>query len=466
MDELQKSVREWAMVKGHPGFDRFMIRKMGFVLSGQEEAQVRWEAYKAFLAKTDYRELASAPTVKRWFGIGGYAVPGREMMFSLCFALGLDAQETEEFLMEGLKEPSFQINDYHEILYLYGFEHGMSQEECEEMVAQYEECLDSDVFFCQTHSTHELRQQYMVKRNLPKGEFLTWMKDNINYFKGYSKTVLDYFQRYKRLILESVREEAQMCLENLLEDTEFHSWKRRRFISETDLETVRRFIYSKKKIDPELRASILEMAQAAYSETSPNSLCIRELFSLDYDVLSAYTGSRRILRMTEKRMSDLLGSAVQREKQMRAVGACLQLEKLDPEDACPEQIRFLITELKGNETEEKLPTVKQAHQWLDEFKRSQKRRCLMIQRGDLLPMIMYMTQKEYLRNISYDMDRYRAEEVQGRFEEVANATLSSCNMALLNKEYDLDSLFYLCFQPSEMYSLIDVLDEIRNQQTN
>ena len=205
------------------------------------------------------------------------------------------------------------------------------------------------------------------------------------------------------------------------------------------------------------------MAQIVYSENDPNSLFIRELFSLDYDTMLANADSHKVLRMTEKRMSDLLGMAVQREKQMRAVGAASHLEKKKPEEKCPDWIRLLVREL-GNDGEGGPMTAGQAYKWLQHYKKAQERRCLLIQRGDLLPMIMYMTQKDYLKRNSYDMDGYNAAEVVKSFEEVANATLSGCNMALLNKEYDLDSLFYLCIQKSEMYSLSDVLDEIRIQQ--
>lgn len=464
MDDLQKSVREWIATKENQGFDSFLIKKMGFELSGNDDMAVRQQAYQMFIDQTRHKTLASAPTVKRWFGIGGFAVPGRETLFSICFALGVNVDEAEEYLLEGLKEPSFQINDYQEIIYLYGFEHGLSQRECDEMAAEYETRLDFDISFYQTHSTHELRQQYQTKRKLPREEFLSWMMENVSYFKGYSKTVLDYFQRYKRLILESVKEEAAVCLESLLEDTEFASWKRRRFVKETNLETVRRFIYSKKKIEPELRTSILDMAQIAYSDSDPNAMFIRELYSLDYKTMAAYSGNRKILRMTEKRMSDLLGTAIQRERQMRAVGAVAQLKKKKEDEKCPEWIRLLICEYKEAENVSESLTAGQAYEWLLDYKKNQKRRCLLIQRGDLLPMIMYMTQKDYLKNVSYDTDGYDAAEMIKRFEEIANATLSSCNMALLNKEYDLDSLFYVCFQESEMYSLADVLDEVRMQQ--
>lgn len=62
------------------------------------------------------------------------------------------------------------------------------------------------------------------------------------------------------------------------------------------------------------------------------------------------------------------------------------------------------------------------------------------------------------------MDKYNAEEVIKYFEEVANATLSTCDMAPLNREYELDTLFYLCFQKTEMYSLADVLDILESER--
>lgn len=79
-------------------------------------------------------------------------------------------------------------------------------------------------------------------------------------------------------------------------------------------------------------------------------------------------------------------------------------------------------------------------------------------------MVVYMVQKDYLKNISRDIKQYDRDDAVLYFEEVANATLSSCNMALLNQEYEMDSLFYLCFQENDMYSLADVLDEIERQK--
>lgn len=464
MEEFQKNIRDWLDRKREYTFDRFMIRQMGYRLGHEDDSDVRWSAYRTFLEKTGHRKLASEPTMKRWFGIGGYAVPGRETVFAICFALGLNAEDTAMFLTEGLREPSFQINDYQEIIYLYGLEHGLEQCECDEMAVQFEEQLDMDLSFCQTHSTHELRKQYQGKKELPKEEFLAWMTENGRYFKGYSKTALDYFFRYKKLILESVKEDAESILNRLLDDTEYASWKRRRLIRETNLETIRRFIYSKKKINAELRKDILELAQVTFSPQEPNSLFIRELFSFNYDALDSHMDTRKTLRMTEKRMSDLLGSAIQREKQIRAVSSCRLLEKTDGEKECPEQIQALIQEFDPHSGMPECVTASWALGWLQEFRKKQKRRCLLLQRGDILPMVVYMVQKDYLKNIARDIKQYDRDDAVLYFEEVANATLSSCNMALLNQEYEMDSLFYLCFQENDMYSLADVLDEIERQK--
>lgn len=462
MKDLKSSIQEWITKREYRSFDCFLIHQMGYTLEDTDDVGTRQNAYRKFCEKISPLTLASAPTVRRWFGIGGYAVPGRETVFAICFALGLNEKQTERFLIEGLKEPSFQINDYMEIIYLYGLERGLTQKECDDMAAEYESRLDIDILFCRTHSTHELRKQYQVKKDLPPDKFLEWMIENAKFFKGYSQTVLDYFSRYKKLILDSMKEDAEIVLHTLLEETEYSLWKRRRFIRETNLETIRRYIYSKKKIDAELRANILEMAQVVYSENHPNALLIRELFSFNYRALADMVKERKLFRMTEKRMSDLLGMAVQRERQMRSLLGLHTLQKMDRDAPCPEEIRHLMAELDFDISPQ--ITAAQAGEWLRDYMKKQKRRCLLLQRGDILPMVIYMVQRDYMKKISYDMDKYNAEEVTKYFEEVANATLSTCDMAPLNREYELDTLFYLCFQESEMYSLADVLDVLENER--
>jgi len=462
--ELEQGISEWISNRSYQGFDVFIINKMGVKMEQLDDSDVRWHAYKIFLDKIGDANVASVPTMKRWFGIGGLAIPTREMLFSICFALGLDAKEAEEYLLKGLHEPSFQINDYLETIYLYGLENGLSQAECDEMAAEYEKKMENALPICHTRTTQELMSQYQTKKDLSKDEFLLWMNDNARYFKGYSKTVLDYLLRYKKLVIGTVREDAQIILTTLLEDTEFYAWKRRRMIRETNLKSIRRFIYSKKTIQEDLRKNILELAQIVYSDQELNSLFVRELFSFDYKILNKSIRSQFMVQMTEKRLSDLLGTAIQRERQIRAVQGCRALEGMDETSSCPEWIRTLIGELKEAELPEEFSVI-EAKGWLTDYQRIQKRRCLLVQRGDILPMVCHMAQKDYLKKIAYNMEQYDVLEAYRCFEEVANATLSACNMALLNNEYELDSLFSLCFQKSEMYTIYDVLDELRKQQS-
>lgn len=458
MRDLQDSMKSWMEERDYQSFDCFLIRQMGYRLQDRVDMDTRRSAYHTFLSKISKPHPASAPTMKRWFGLGGFSVPGRETVFAICFSLGLDEKQTGIFLTEGLREPSFQINDYLEIIYLYGLEHGLSQEECDDLAREYESGLDIGVPFCRTHSTHELQKQYQSKKNLPKKEFLSWMVENAKFFKGYSQTVLDYFLRYKKLISESMREDAQIVLRTLLEETEYAAWKRRRFIRETNLETIRRFVYSKKTIDENLRENILEMARMSYSGEQPNALFIREMFSFRYEELPVFVKERGLFRMTEKRMSDLLSSALHRERYMRSVIGIHSLEKLRDEARCPGEVRRLLTELDADAAAFEQMSVGKAREWLTRYQKKQRRRCLLIQRGDILPLVVYMVQRNYMKEISYDMGRYSAEQAIRYFEEVANATLSACNMAPLHKGYESDALFYLCFQKTEMYFLADVLD--------
>ena len=462
--ELEQEIREWISNQSHQGFDQFIMKKMGVQLISKEDTDTRWKAYKKFVQEIGEKPIASVPTMKRWFGIGGNAIPSREVVFSICFALHLGAQETEEFLVLGLREPSFQINDYIETIYLYGLENGLSQDECDEMAATYEKKLENAPTICHTRTTQELMTQYQTKKNLSKQEFLCWMSDNAKYFKGYSKTVLDYILRYKKLVIGTAKEDAQLVLNTLLEDTEFYAWKRRRMIRETNLKSIRRFIYSKKTIQEDLRKNILELAQIVYSEQELNSLFVRELFSFDYKTLQNNVKSQVVLQMTEKRLSDLLGTSIQRERQLRSVQGYRALEVLRDEDDCPDWLRNMFLELCETKMTDSF-SVAQAKEWLKEYQKKQKRRCLLVQRGDILPMVCHMAQKDYLKKIAYNMDLYDAKEAYQCFEEVANATLSACNMALLDNKYELDSLFSLCFQKSDMYTIYDVLDELRKQQS-
>ena len=86
--------------------------------------------YVALKALANYyvkdNDVAAAGTIRAWFGLGKRSEPNREKMVQLAFALGLSHQELDEYLQKGLRMPGIQVNDYREMIYYYGLEHGLS----------------------------------------------------------------------------------------------------------------------------------------------------------------------------------------------------------------------------------------------------------------------------------------------------------------------------------------------------
>ena len=55
-----------------------------------------------------------------------YSKPNRENMIRLFFALGLSGDEAREWMVKGALEPDFQVNDFCELIYLYGLKKHLS----------------------------------------------------------------------------------------------------------------------------------------------------------------------------------------------------------------------------------------------------------------------------------------------------------------------------------------------------
>lgn len=75
--------------------------------------------------------------------------PGK--MVQLAFALGLSHQELDEYLQKGLRMPGIQVNDYREMIYYYGLEHGLSIQECDQMILVFESICAGRMFRCRKH---------------------------------------------------------------------------------------------------------------------------------------------------------------------------------------------------------------------------------------------------------------------------------------------------------------------------
>ena len=198
-------------------FDAFIMGRMGYPWNfKQPDKQVRRQAFLTFRQKTGHMDFVSLPTMHRWFGINGYHKPSRYNIFQMAFAMGLNREETRAYLTEGIGEPSFYVNDYQEMIYLYGIDHGCTMAHCEKMISFFEGNLEDNVVISHTRSTKELMNAYESVTDLSTEEFLWWMGGRADWFKGYSQTALNYVIRYRDSILSWVREEEKNRLWELL----------------------------------------------------------------------------------------------------------------------------------------------------------------------------------------------------------------------------------------------------------
>lgn len=436
-------------------FDTFLICRMGYSKSEITE-EVRYAAYHKFRKLTARQEFASLPTMRRWFGIHGYAKPQREHIFMICFSLGASAGELREYLVNGIHESWIQFSDYHEVIYLYGIENGLKWEDALNMISWYERNIAAETVFLRTHTTNQLMEQYILQKDSDPNEFMEWMLSNASSFKGYSQTSLDYFTTYKDIIMKYICSDAQERLDSLLQETDFETWiYEKPFLSKKNRnEAVKKYIYyarrrKKNTISEDLLNNIRELNKIAGSETKTNQNVLSDLFSTSAQDLC-------LGNLTGKHLSDLLNLPLQMERSIRADKASAELHALPGDAKCPKWIQAFIMEYTKGRI--KLFTVAAATEWIDTFRAEHHRRCRNINRQDILPMILYVAQHRYLEKIGGNMEQYEKDDARDLFSDLANATLSACGMTELSSEIQLDALLLAAFQEDEMFSYADIAE--------
>lgn len=418
-------------------FDSYLIGKMlgkEWEMGAEKlTEEMRQQAYRICLQKMGQQKIASYQTIQRWFGIHGWSRPNREKLFELGFALEFSDYEAREMFVKGAMEPDFQVNDYREMTFLYGFEQSLGYEECLEMIDEFALALPGEFQVVEHNYTADIWESYGANCHLDRDSFLGWMKENAIYFKGYSKTVLGYFMDLKREILEEVKRDAAIRLDELLGETGFLQWERIKHLSRKKRNnTIPQFLKRKRRegFSEELEKIILELLQMSGISEASNSELLTELYA---DVQFQYKipntrrkcGDLRIL--DDKYLSDLLNVGVQKER----------------------LINLLLREVKEDNKE------------LSHLIKEQRKRCHLIERQDILPLILCVSQKRYLRKGK----EYCAEDAKKSFINFANRILTSCQMVSVNEErYELDALLCSCFREGEMYMLSDVLEEYLSQR--
>lgn len=470
--------------KQFDSFDKFITKKVLEKEKGQhiEDADMQGElfrglqneAYLLFYRTYRAKNVASRVTIKKWFGLDGYARPKRKQIFRLAFAMHLKEAELQEYLMMGIRQPGIQINDYREMLYLYALEKNLSYEECLDMIRVFEIQMYRDTVFAQSTHTRRLWNMYRMNCDKTREQFLSWMCKNAGFFKGYSKVALKHFMDVKSEMLQYIRINAREQLLRLLEETDFYDWAAQNDIDgENYGENISRYIknISRRKekgvLTEELKAEILELNWIAHSSRDKTTDLLAELYSTamesDKNILEKgrirYKDRKRfrlpgeIFFMTDKYISQIVGIAQQKEKEIRLSQALVSLE--DMEGVCPEWVRELLAGYGIKPPEE----VKQAREVLCKAVRTQEQRCHLVQREDLLPLIHYVAQRRYERMLQEQGTAYQCEEARIFFIEMADRIFAECQMAPVNEEYHLDYLLLSCYGEDYMYSLADIIEE-------
>ena len=443
-------------------FSEFIMEKMGMLPEGEITETMRREAYKRFREQTGKEAFATLPTIRKWFGIGGSAVPDREQVYRICLAMGLSVADCQEYLIYGIHEPAFQVNDYREVILVYGLENHKSYEQCQQMILDFEQRLTHVMSFAQTCGTQTLMGEFQVRKTLEWQEFLEWMMENASSFKGYSKTTLDYFRKYKKLILQYAKKDAQEELERLLSETDYSVWCQHRLYDPRNYRrNIRKYVNAqskgrKKTISDGLKASITELCSLAYTEKESNARLLSEVFQPKKDDKESTSDCQSVNSMTEKHLSDLLNVPLHKERFFQTRQAELELENMDEESQCPVWILKLSQEYGRGMNRN--ATVGEAKEWIASYRKENKRRCLQIQRQDILPLILYVAQHRYLEEIGQDMSSYCQKDALELFRTLADSTLAACNMSRLNEAYELDAVLCACYQAEDMFGYAELLE--------
>lgn len=452
-------------------------------MSKERKQRLQKEAYLNFYRKVKAENVASRVTIKKWFGLNGYVRPKREHIFKLAFALTLDEEELQEYLIKGIRQPGIQINDYREMIYLYGLERALSYEDCVDMIRAFEVQMYRDTVFAQSTHTQQLWNMYRKNCNQPKEKFLSWMCKNAGFFKGYSKVALKHFMEVKSEALKYIRLNAKESLFEYLAETDFPAWAKQNGIAPEEYgENISRYLknMSRRKERGELaetlKANILEQNRVAYSSRDKMTELLAELYSpalesgkgpfqtkrIQFKDRTKFFLPDEIFFMTDKHMSQIVSIAEQKEKEIRMSQALGSLEASEKtEGICPEWIRDLLTGYGFQPPKD----AEQAKKFLRGALRTQKQRCHLVQREDLLPLIHYVAQKRYDKMQREQGMDYQCEDARIFFIQMADEILTECQMAPVSEAYQLDYLLLFCYMEEDMYSLADIIEAAEKEET-
>lgn len=457
-------------------FDSFLIWKMGFLLTDNIYAtniteQMRLDAYHECMKRIGVNRVAAVQTIQKWFGIHGKSTPGRESIFRLAFALNLSCEETEEYLIEGLGETGFQINDYREVVFLYALQKEISYEEALCLIDEVERKFPDELQMLSHNETNKLWEAFMIKKELDKEEFINWMVSQGSYFKGYSMTALNYLRAFKQEILSEMKLDVRKNLEVLLAETNFYQWEKEKHYEGKEWnKTIPKFLCesghgSRKYVSDALGKNILELLKILEIPVDSNFEFLREFYATTVEQKSFLAEKRKVAKQIgwnlfdNKYLSELLNIGSQKEKQVNLLLLKRQTENFKRNRRCSKEL--LEQAHSCGYTGSGKISVEQLGVWADREQVRLGKRIRVIQRRDLLQLILTTAQLRYFHRLEQNREIYDVKEGRRLFAQLADTALIACCMERLNIEkYKIDALFWNCYQQEEIYSVSDLLEMI------
>lgn len=427
-------------------------------------------AYHAFLTNLGVNRIASAQTIRKWFGLSGKIRPDREMIFRLALSLFFTPEDLEECLTFGIGENGVQINDYRELIFLYCCKHHFVYTEALRFIKLYEEQLPVSVTLKQHNDTEGLWQKYMSVCDKRWEDFFHWMTERNALFKGYSMTTLHYFQSLQENILTQIKQDADYHLSLLLAETDFPT----HFDADASLETSKnknivQYIKENenpqsRKISEQMYQNIKELYTISQSSVHSNRKLLLELYaSMDKNLNNT---QRKWLKdtlgltlMDFRYLSEIfsIGTQIQHVQTLFLLQKQLEAKKKD--QRCPATLRKEAVVLGFPESD--YASVKKVLLWTEENLASQKARCRILRRNDILCLLFYDTYLRYNSSQNKDGTVYCRKPAWEKFRGKADSILHSCQMASLAPEvFPLDAFLEECFREDDMFSLADTLEYI------
>ncbi len=389
-------------------FDRFITARWCRKPEEELEPEDRPTAYKCFYRQIKGSGIANRQTVRRWFGLDGeQSIPSRSNIFRIALVTEMSVMETQEYLKYGISQQEIQDSDYREFIARYCLDHKLGLDKCRRMIEFYEQKSQDRGKWEQESNTKWVREQYSVVRNYPEEEFLVWMHKHQQYFKGYSLTALNSYRQLIEECLIFLRKDVMESLAQELQSAGFLEWR---------AEKGQDGVYG-----GAAQARMSDLVLELYS-TMPGRNKHQERYAL-YNALGS-----ELRRVDKKYISELLNSAVLREKQM-----VLQMEL-------------------AAETDESIRKAKERE--LKKF----KQRIHMIQRSDLLVLVQYVIYRRMIEISELYDQPYNFKVARYEFCELADGIMEMCGMRAVDDSYMLDHVLLSCFAEDDMYLFLEVIE--------